>query len=266
MFSPDGNLYKTMSAIFDILMIGILWFVASLPIVTIGAATTAAYYAMAKVVRFKAGYFFKEFWRSVKTNFKQSLFFSLIFAGVIVVLVLDIYYVWNNRSKLNDSLFIILTGVSFLFLSCVIYFFPFLSRFTKRNMELFKMSAFAAFRFLPITILILAVFILMIIGIYLMPWGIVVFPGFFMYLMTYPMEFVMRRFMKRPEKGEPGYDAWYWGDTDERLGESIDAEDEEMETSVKAGVKTPDAPKVPPKKRFTVWSEEPSRWRKKKKK
>ena len=65
--------------------------------------------------------------------------------------------------------------------------------------------------------------------------------------------------------GEPGYGAWYWGDTDERLGESIDAEEEEMETSARAGVKTLDAPKGPPKKRFTIWSEEPSRWRKKKK-
>ena len=91
MFSPDGNLYKLMSTTFDILVIGILWFVASLPIITIGAATTAAYYAMAKVVRFKAGYLIKDFWRGLKINFKQSFFFSLIFVGVIVVLVLDIY-------------------------------------------------------------------------------------------------------------------------------------------------------------------------------
>lgn len=266
MFSPDGNLYKTMSTLFDILMIGILWFLACLPLVTVGAATTAAYYTMAKVVRFKTGYLFREFWQSFRTNFKQSLIPSIITQLVIFVLILDIYYVWNNRSKLNDSLFIILTGVAFLFLACATYFGPFLSRFTKRNMELFKMSAYGAFRYLPITVLILVVFIVMVIGIWLMPWAIVVFPGVFLYLLTFPMEFVMRKFMKRPEKGEPGYDAWYWGDSDDRVGESIDAEEEEMETSAREGVKTLDAPKAPRKKNFTVWSEEPSRWRKKKKK
>ena len=215
MFSPDGNLYKTMSTLFDILMIGILWFLCCLPLITVGAGTTAAYYTMSKVVRFKTGYLFKEFWRSFKTNFKQSLIPTIITQLVIVVLVLDIYYVWNNRSKLNDSLFIILSGVTFLFLACATYFGPFLSRFTKKNFALFKMSAYGAFRFLPITVLILVVFVVMVIGIYLLPWAIVVFPGLFMYLLTYPMEYVMRRFMKRPKEGEPGYDAWYWGETND---------------------------------------------------
>lgn len=215
MFSPDGNLYKTMSTLFDILMIGILWFLCCLPLITVGAGTTAAYYTMSKVVRFKTGYLFKEFWRSFKTNFKQSLIPTIITQLVIVVLVLDIYYVWNNRSKLNDSLFIILSGVTFLFLACATYFGPFLSRFTKKNFALFKMAAYGAFRFLPITVLILVVFVVMVIGIYLLPWAIVVFPGLFMYLLTYPMEYVMRRFMKRPKEGEPGYDAWYWGETND---------------------------------------------------
>ena len=215
MFSPDGNLYKTMSTLFDILVIGIIWFLACLPLVTIGAATTAAYYTMAKTVRFKTGYLLREFWHSFKTNVKQSLIPTFIFLIVIFVLILDIYYVWNNRSKLNDSLFIILAGVSFLFLACVCYFAPFLSRFTKRNFQLFKMSAYAAFRFLPITIAILLVFVLMVIGIWILPWAIVVFPGLYLYLLTFPMEYVMRRFMKRPEEGEPGHDAWYWGEVND---------------------------------------------------
>lgn len=244
-----------MSTVFDVLVIGILWFLASLPLITIAASTTAAYYTMSKVVRFKTGYLFKEFWHSFKTNFKQSILPSLVFVIVIVVMVLDIVYVWNNRSKLNDAMFVILAGISFLFLACVVYFSPFLSRFSKRNMELFKMSAFGAFHFLPITVLILIVFIAMVIGIYLMPWAIVVFPGIFLYLLTFPMEYVMRRFMKRPKKGEPGYDAWYWGDREERYGESIGAEEDE-EGEVKP---------APPKKKFTVWSGTESRWRKKKK-
>ena len=257
MFSPDGNLYKAMSTTFDVLMIGILWFLASLPLITIGAATTAAYYSMSKAVRFKTGYFFREFRHSFKTNFKQSIIPSLIFVLVIVILVMDIIYVWNNRSKLNDALFVILAGISFLFLACVVYFCPFLSRFSKRNMALFKMSAFGAFRFLPVTVLIIVVFAAMVIGIYIMPWAIVVFPGVYMYLLTFPMEYVMRRFMKRPEKGEPGHDAWYWGDGNERLGESIGTEDEETDGQTAPG---------PPKKRFTIWSDTESRWRKKKKK
>ncbi len=225
MFSPDGNLYKTMSTIFDVIVIGIMWFLASLLLVTLPAATTAAYYTMAKVVRFKSGYLLKDFWKSFRQNFKQSIIPGIIFVLVVVVLVVDIYYVWNNRSQLNDAMFIILAGISFLFLSCSVYFCPFLSRFTKKNMQLFRMSAISAFRFLPITILILVVFIVMVVGIYLMPWAIVVFPGIYLFLLTYPMEYVMRRFMIRPKKGEPGYDAWYWGTRDDEHLPEVSPED-----------------------------------------
>ena len=214
MFSPDSTFSRFMNTLFDILMIGILWFILSLPLITIAASTTAAYYAMAKVVRHKTGYLFKEFFRSFKANFKQSFLPSLIFIAVAFIAAVDINYVWNNRSKLNDGLFVIIVGIVFLFLSCSIYFCPFLSRFTKKNGELFRLSAFSAFRFLPVTVLVITGMIALIIMIYLMPWAMIIMPGIMFFVLTFPMEYIMKRYMKKPEPGSPEEDMWYFQKTE----------------------------------------------------
>ncbi|MCR5215111.1 MAG: YesL family protein, partial [Eubacterium sp.] len=193
MFSPDGKLSRFLSAVFDVIIIGILWFICSLPLITIIASTTAAYFTMAKVVRAGSGYMVKEFFHSFKLNIKQSLLPGLIYVFCMLVLVLDIIYVYNNRSKANDSLFIILIGIALMITMVTMYFPPMLSRFNKNNKDLFFMSSISAFRFLPITLLCLIVAIVMIVAIWLMPWAIVILPGVYLYLFTYPMEFILKK-------------------------------------------------------------------------
>ncbi|SEF50133.1 Protein of unknown function, DUF624 [Eubacterium ruminantium] len=221
MFSPDSTFSRVMSTLLDILLIGILWLVCSLPLITITASTTAAYYAMAKVVRHKTGYLFKEYFRSFKANFKQSILPSVIFIAVVFILVIDVMYVWNNRSSLNDGLFVIMVGIGFLFLSSIVYFCPFLSRFTKKNFEIFRLSAFSAFRFLPITLAVIISVCVVSAATYLMPWAIVVFPGIFIFFITYPMEYVMKKYMKKPEAGSPEEDIWYFQKTVSIFAEKI---------------------------------------------
>ena len=89
MFSPDSRLSRIMGMIFDVLIIGILWFVCSLPVITIVAAATASYYTMAKVVRAGEGYMLSEYVRSFRMNFKQSLIPAIIYVIVMFVLVID---------------------------------------------------------------------------------------------------------------------------------------------------------------------------------
>ena len=48
MFSMDGPLWRALNFIADVMVLHVLWLVHSLPLVTIGASTTALYYAMMK--------------------------------------------------------------------------------------------------------------------------------------------------------------------------------------------------------------------------
>lgn len=210
MFRSDSLFSRFMNVLVDILCVGILWFVCSIPLFTIGAATTAAYYAMAKSVRFKTGYAWKEFLHSFRNNFRQAVPLSILLILGMVILFLDIYYVWSNEGQLYSALFLVLMLVAFIVAGVTVYLFPLLSRFDKRNPELFKMACVVMFRYLPVTILVLLVFTISCIGIYLMPWAILVIPGIYLYLFTFPMEWIMRKLMPKPEEGSEEAEKWYY--------------------------------------------------------
>ena len=56
LFSLDSGLYKFMSRLFDMLKLNAMWILCSIPIVTIGASTTAAFTITLKMVDEEEGY------------------------------------------------------------------------------------------------------------------------------------------------------------------------------------------------------------------
>lgn len=63
MFSIEGPLWRALNLIADVIILHFLWLVCSLPLVTIGASTTALYYAMMKRIRTNEGH--------VTSNFRK---------------------------------------------------------------------------------------------------------------------------------------------------------------------------------------------------
>lgn len=210
MFRSDTLFARFMNKFCDVLIVGVLWILFSIPIVTSGAASTAAYYAMAKSVRHNTGYVSKEFWHSFKMNLKQGLVLSILFWVLMASLAFEIYMVWINSNKLNDTLFIILCFVAFLVGGLALYVCPVLSRFDRKFLELLKISTYLFFRYLPYTILGVALFFAMGIGIYLMPWGILLYPGVFMWLVSLPMEKILRKLLPDVEEDSEEAQKWYY--------------------------------------------------------
>ena len=210
MFRSDNLFSRFMNTLFDVICIGILWILFSLPLLTSGAATTAAYYAMAKSVRFKTGYAHREFWRSFRLNLKQSVPLSALQILAGGILAIDIWYVWNNESKWNNGLFMILLLVLFILTGISIYSWPLLSRFEKNNSELIKTAVVLLFRYLPVTLLIIAVLTGFGIFIYLMPWAVFLLPGIYLFLLTFPMEWIMKKLMPKVEEDSIEAKKWYY--------------------------------------------------------
>ena len=210
MFKSDGLFSRFMNLLFDILYVGILWVVGCIPLVTAGASTTAAYYAMAKCVRHKTGYIGREYWSSFKDNFRQILPLTLLFYVVAAVLAVDLYYVWNHESKLNNALFVILLFVGFVAEGMAVYACPLLSRFQKKNGELLRTAGYLLFKFLPVTILVLLFFAGCGVAVYLMPWAILVIPGVYLYALSFPMEKMLKRLMPPVSEDSEEAQKWYY--------------------------------------------------------
>lgn len=199
-----------MNLLFDILYVGLLWIVGCIPIITAGASTTAAYYAMAKCVRHKTGYIGREYLHSFKENFRQMLALTVLFWVVCGVLAIDLYYVWNVQSDMNNALFVILILVSFMAAGLTVYACPLLSRFHKKNTELIRTAAYLLFKFLPLTIAVQFVFALACIAVYLMPWAVFVLPGVYLFALSFPMEYVLKKLMPPVEEDSEEAQKWYY--------------------------------------------------------
>lgn len=159
-FNLDNGLFTFLGKLCDVIILSLLWLVLCIPIITIGPATTALYYACVKVLRGERGYLMTEFFRSFKLNFKRGAMIGIILTVVAIILGVDIYASANNNvmnGKTNAILYGIYISLAILTLSISIYIFPLLSRFEMNTKQLFKAAAIMAIKHLPSTVCMIVV-------------------------------------------------------------------------------------------------------------
>lgn len=87
LFNPDAFLWRWCSRILDMMVLSILWFFCSIPVVTIGAASTALYDAAVHGIRRDepGAYvrFFRTFRRELKTAVPAALLWGAALAAVL---------------------------------------------------------------------------------------------------------------------------------------------------------------------------------------
>lgn len=86
-FDADNAVFRFFHTVGDIWWLHVLWLVCSLPVITLGASTTALLYSCMKL-RNREGYITRNFFHSFRENFRQStiLFFFFVLTGGILAL------------------------------------------------------------------------------------------------------------------------------------------------------------------------------------
>ena len=85
----DNPVVNGIGRIADFVVLNLLWVLCSIPIITIGASTTALYTVMLKIVKNEEGYLVKGFFKAFRENFKQSTVIWLVFLALGIVLLVD---------------------------------------------------------------------------------------------------------------------------------------------------------------------------------
>lgn len=199
-----------MNALWDLIFLSVLRILFSLPLLTAGAASTAAYYAMAKSVRHRQGSLFREFWSSFRLNLKQSLLFSAAELLLLALLLFNCIGLWNGTAEGSRLLLYVQYALILTLAAVFSYFWPCLSRFSDSSLSLLRRAVLMAFRHIPSTILLLLVLALTLIGIWLMPWAVFILPGLALLADTFLMEPLLLKYSPVPEEGSPESRKWYY--------------------------------------------------------
>ncbi len=158
LFNIDSGFYKFISRFFDLVKLNFLWLLFCLPVITIGASTTAAYGVALKMVDDEESYIARSFVREFKRNFKQGTVLGLIFIVATYAIYLD-YEI--NRISEDGSIPLIVIGIlsAFIYVSAMLYSFPLLARYENSVIGTIQNSMEISRRYFGRTLLITGVLV-----------------------------------------------------------------------------------------------------------
>ncbi len=131
LFSPESPLMRGLTRLADIMILNLLFVVASLPVVTFGAALTALNFTALRIASGECNSVMGDFSRSFRRNFYQATWIAMLLAGFGAVLGAW-YAVLPNLpfgTGLNFALLIVWYLLAFSFATTAIFVFPYLAQF-----------------------------------------------------------------------------------------------------------------------------------------
>lgn len=215
LFNMDNPFFSTLSKIFDLLFISIVWIILCIPIITIGPANTALYYAVVKVIRKERGYLTREFFKCFRANFKRAAIVGVILTAMGAILVFDLLYslqIANDGESKGSILLGVFLAISFIEIGFATYVFPILSRFEMTVKQLFKAAIYMSMRHLLSTLAMVIVTVSFVAAMYLFaPVLIFIVPGITTLINSFLMERIFRKYMPQTDGPgeETGKDEWY---------------------------------------------------------
>ncbi len=174
-FGINSPLARGINKLVTMLYAGILWFLCSIPIVTMGAATAALYEVLLKAVKDQEGYIAQSFFQAFRQNLKQGLQLGIPMIFAQVVFGFNLFYygiLGGKRFWLQTVVFAVL---SLLTLTAFSYVFAVMAKFENTAAGHFRMAVAVMIRYPGWTA---AILILQALTVFL-TWFFVYFPIFF---------------------------------------------------------------------------------------
>ena len=156
LFNPDSRIMIFLSRVADLVILNILWLVCCIPVVTIGASTTAMYHVIRHWQKDSVSSIMRDFFQSFKEDFKQATPVYLILLIPTVAVVINAMLIFNpeNSAAVPSYLLVIwfISALILLFISSFVY--PVMAFFADSIFKTLRNAMVLALAHLPRTILI----------------------------------------------------------------------------------------------------------------
>lgn len=168
LFSHDSKFMRFVDRLVEVMFLNLLWIAFCLPLVTIGAATTAAYYVALKLVDDEGVPIFGNFWKAFKANFRQGTLLWFLTALAGYALYLDWQFVLKSP---NPPLLLIIVSIlsSVLVFCALVFAYPQVARYRNSLPNILRNSFTMSVRYFPRTLLLIAVLCL---EVFLFMWNV----------------------------------------------------------------------------------------------
>lgn len=206
LFNPENKFWNFIAKITDAACMSILWALVSLPVFTMGAATTAFYDFTLHQVTDREGKILKSFFAAFKASFRRATLLWLIQLAGLAFLALDLWAAWNFYLVRGGVMGIGLLGfcgcIALIFLSCFLYVYPTLATFRFGLKKILRDSFIMAMGNLHVTITLFVMTALVCVLIYYVSGLFFFWVGLYIFFSSYFITGVFLKYARDP--GEEG--------------------------------------------------------------
>lgn len=139
LFSVDGIIYRIMTILYQLIMLNLMWCIASIPLITVGASTTALFYVIGKIVRKEEVHEFGDYIKSFKENFKQATCIWLILCTAYLMIFANLSFL-ERYDRLRGLMLAVQLPVLIQVVIVTVFVFPVLSRYESNTIGIIKAS------------------------------------------------------------------------------------------------------------------------------
>ena len=202
-FRYGGPVAEFIDLLIDAMLVGLLWVLTSLAVVTVGASSSAAYYVMMRRVSHREYSIVKDYFTAFKGNFVSSALMFLTIAGACLVCVLNIYNLEAFESMGAVVLaFQVLLALEICFIS--VHAFPLISRFDMKFRDVIKLAAIIAHKHLLTTLAHVALLAAAVLSCFFVPFLFFVNYGIYCWMSSYMLIRVYRKYRPEMDMDEDG--------------------------------------------------------------
>ena len=153
----DNIIVRALSRVFDLILLNLLWLACSLPVITIGASTTALYSVTLKMAANEEGYILRGFLEAFRRNWKQSTVIWLILLVIGAALGADFMIVRRLPGVLGAAGMALTGAAAMLYLIEAVFVFPLIAKFENTAIHMMKNAILIPAARFPFMVLVMLV-------------------------------------------------------------------------------------------------------------
>lgn len=146
LFSYENLIWRLMGRVADVFLLSVLWAVCSLPVITIGASTSALYYVTLKMTRSHEGYLVRSYLKAFRENMGQATIQWMIVLAAGLFLGADMYWVYGLESGTAGMTFWVLFMLTVVYLFVTVMIFPLEARVQAGIGKMFFLAFMISFK------------------------------------------------------------------------------------------------------------------------
>lgn len=195
-FDAGNGLWRTVSAVWDVMGLSFLWAVCCLPVITIGPASAALYVAINGYTRPMKEGAFGAFFRSFRANLKTGIGITVLAIPFSVLCAWCVWVIWQMAQSgvtIARAVLVAACIICWFILGMLSYLFPTLGRFTYTVTGLLKICVQLAIAHLPTTLLLGLMTAVSVVAVWQIWCLFVIVPGVLALLVSFLLERIYQK-------------------------------------------------------------------------